>query len=63
MPVGEETRDFESLTQDLALMQDLGVNTIRVYEPIASKAVLDEITTPASRSLLDWGTTKVASTI
>ena len=43
VPVGQETRSFESLTQDLAVMQDLGVNTIRVYEPIASAAVLDEI--------------------
>ena len=30
-------------------MQDMGINTIRVYEPIASKAVLDEITRQASR--------------
>ncbi len=43
VPVGQEIRSFESLTQDLALMQDLGVNTIRVYEPIASAAVLDEV--------------------
>jgi hypothetical protein len=43
VPVGEETRSFETLTQDLALMQELGVNTVRVYEPIASESVLDEI--------------------
>ena len=43
VPVGEDKRSFETLTQDLALMQDMGINTIRVYEPIAKKAVLDEI--------------------
>ncbi|MDA0729245.1 MAG: hypothetical protein O3B70_08985 [Bacteroidetes bacterium] len=43
VPVGQDKRSFESLTQDLELMQDMGVNTIRVYEPIASEAVLDEI--------------------
>ena len=43
VPVGQETRSFESLTQDLTLMQELGVNTIRVYEPIASAEILDKI--------------------
>ena len=43
VPVGESERSFETLTQDLALMKDMGINTLRVYEPIASKAVLDEI--------------------
>ncbi len=43
VPVGQDKRSFENLTQDLALMQEMGVNTIRVYEPIASKSVLDEI--------------------
>lgn len=43
VPVGEDERSFESLAQDLALMQDMGVNTIRVYEPIDSEVVLDEI--------------------
>ena len=41
--IGKTERSFESLTQDLDLMQDMGINTIRVYEPIASEAVLDEI--------------------
>ena len=43
VPVGEAERSFETLTQDLALMKDMGINTLRVYEPIASKEVLDEI--------------------
>ena len=43
VPVGKAERSFETLTQDLALMQDMGINTVRVYEPIASEAVLDEM--------------------
>ena len=43
VPIGKAERSFETLTQDLALMNDMGINTIRVYEPIASEAVLDEI--------------------
>ena len=43
VPVGKAERSFETLTQDLALMKDMGINTVRVYEPIASEAVLDEM--------------------
>lgn len=41
--IGEESRSFANLTTDLTLMQLMGANAIRVYEPIASTAVLDEI--------------------
>lgn len=43
VPKGSETRDFGNLTEDLALMAEAGVNTIRVYAPVDDKAVLDEI--------------------
>ena len=56
--IGDSLRSFESLGQDLALMRDMGVNTIRVYEPIASQAVLDEISQADSRSSLGLATTK-----
>ena len=55
VPVGEELRSFESLTQDLSILQDLGVNTIRVYEPIASTAVLDEIHAAGLSVILGFG--------
>lgn len=42
-PKGETGRDFETLARDLDLMQEAGINTIRVYAPIDDKAVLDEI--------------------
>jgi len=43
VPKGSSKRSFCSLTKDLALMKELGANTIRVYEPITERAVLDEI--------------------
>lgn len=43
VPKGSNKRSFCSLTKDLALMNELGANTIRVYEPITERAVLDEI--------------------
>jgi hypothetical protein len=43
VPKGKKTRDFGTLTRDLALMTEAGVNTIRVYSPIDDRAVLDEI--------------------
>ncbi|WP_299521723.1 glycoside hydrolase family 2 TIM barrel-domain containing protein [uncultured Lutibacter sp.] len=43
VPKGSDKRSFSNLTKDLALMVEAGINTIRVYEPIDDKAVLDEI--------------------
>lgn len=53
--IGEETRSFGSLAQDLALMQEMGVNTIRVYEPIAEEAVLDAIAEAGLRVIVGFG--------
>ena len=43
VPKGSDQRSFDNLTEDLALMVEAGINTIRVYAPIDDKAVLDEI--------------------
>ena len=43
VPKGSETRSFETLNQDLALMQEAGINTIRVYAPIDDVNVLNTI--------------------
>ena len=43
VPKGSDKRSFDYLTEDLALMVEAGINTIRVYAPIDDKAVLDEI--------------------
>lgn len=53
--IGEETRSFGSLAQDLALMREMGVNTIRVYEPIAEEAVLDAIAAAGLRVIAGFG--------
>lgn len=43
VPRGSNSRNFCNLTQDLALMKEAGINTIRVYSPITDIAVLDQI--------------------
>lgn len=53
--IGEETRSFGSLAQDLALMQEMGVNTIRVYEPITEEAVLDAIAAAGLKVIVGFG--------
>lgn len=48
-------RDFGNLTQDLALMQEAGINTIRVYAPIEEKEVLDEIDEAGIKVIIGFG--------
>ena len=55
VPKGTNKRSFENLTQDLALMVAAGINTIRVYEPIDNKAVLDEINTAGLKVIIGFG--------
>ena len=43
VPKGSDQRGFGNLTEDLALMNEAGINTIRVYAPIDDIEVLDEI--------------------
>ena len=37
VPKGSDNRSFDKLTEDLALMKEAGINTIRVYSPIDEK--------------------------
>ncbi len=55
VPKGSEKRDFGNLTEDLALMAEAGINTIRVYEPIDDKAVLDEIDAAGIKIIMGFG--------
>ncbi|MFB9056807.1 glycoside hydrolase family 2 TIM barrel-domain containing protein [Mariniflexile ostreae] len=55
VPKGSSKRNFETLTQDLALMQEANINTIRVYEPIKDKAVLDDIHAAGIKVIIGFG--------
>ena len=56
VPKGEENkRSFENLAKDLALMKEAGINTIRVYEPITEKSVLDEIHQTGIKVIIGFG--------
>ena len=48
-------RSFETLTQDLALMKEAGINTIRVYAPIDDVNVLDEINQAGIKVIIGFG--------
>lgn len=52
---GESGRDFEHLDRDLELMQEAGINTIRVYEPIGDKKVLDKLFESGIRVIIGFG--------
>ncbi|MBI9039923.1 MAG: hypothetical protein JEY78_00895 [Lutibacter sp.] len=52
---GSNDRSFENLTQDLALMVEAGINTIRVYSPIDDIAVLNEIDKAGLKLIVGFG--------
>jgi len=55
VPKGSGARSFDNLTEDLALMVEAGINTIRVYEPIDDKSVLDEIDAAGLKVIIGFG--------
>jgi hypothetical protein len=55
VPKGSNQRDFSRLTEDLELMVEAGINTIRVYAPILEIAVLDEIETSGLKVIIGFG--------
>jgi hypothetical protein len=55
VPKGSDKRSFYNLTEDLALMKEAGINTIRVYEPISEKTVLDEIDAAGLKVIIGFG--------
>lgn len=48
-------RDFSTLTKDLELMVEAGINTIRVYAPITEEHVLDEINEAGLKVIIGFG--------
>ncbi len=55
VPRGSDQRDFGNLEQDLELMVDAGINTIRVYEPIDDREVLDKIHAAGIKVIVGFG--------
>ena len=55
VPKGEETRSFETLEQDLKLMKEAGINTIRVYAPIDDRKVLDAMYAAGMKLVVGFG--------
>ena len=55
VPKGSRDRSFESLTEDLALMVEAGINTLRVYSPIDDQAVLDKIQAAGLKVIIGIG--------
>ncbi|HEY9114814.1 MAG TPA: glycoside hydrolase family 2 TIM barrel-domain containing protein [Bacteroidales bacterium] len=55
VPKGSDKRSFDNLSEDLALMKEAGINTIRVYSPINDKAVLDEINDAGLKLIVGFG--------
>ncbi|WP_179344213.1 glycoside hydrolase family 2 TIM barrel-domain containing protein [Winogradskyella ursingii] len=55
VPKGKENRDFSTLTEDLKLMVEAEINTIRVYAPIEQKEVLDKIEEAGIKVIVGFG--------
>lgn len=56
VPKGQPNkRSFKNLAQDLALMKEAGINTIRVYEPIDNVAVLNQINEAEIKVIIGFG--------
>ncbi len=55
VPVGQKKRDFDDLEKDLTLMQEAGVNAVRLYEPVDDVAVLDAIHEAGIKAIISFG--------
>jgi len=55
VPIGSDKRDFSNLRQDMKLMKEAGINTIRVYEPITEEEVLDYIDAVGMKVIMGFG--------
>jgi len=55
VPKGSNKVSFDNLKNDLALMKEAGINTIRVYSPITEKVVLDQIHEAGLKVIIGFG--------
>lgn len=52
---GETERNFSTIDQDLELISEAGINTIRVYAPIDNMEVLDKIDAAGLKLIVSFG--------
>lgn len=55
VPIGETKRDFVNIDEDLSLMVEAGINTIRLYEPIDDINVLNKISNAGIKVIIGFG--------
>jgi len=55
VPKGSNQRSFETLDEDLSLMKEAGINTIRVYAPIDDDVVLNQINKAGIKVITGFG--------
>lgn len=55
VPLGSKHRSFDTIDQDLALMKEAGINTLRVYEPIDDIKILDKIAAYGIKVIISFG--------
>ena len=55
VPVGKTKRNFNSIDKDLLLMQEAGINTIRVYSPIDDLDILNKIDEAGIKVIISFG--------
>ena len=55
VPLGHKKRSFDKIDEDLKLMVEAGVNTIRVYSPIDDISILDKIDKAGIKIIVGFG--------
>lgn len=55
VPKGSDQVSFEDISEDLAIMAEAGINTIRVYSPIEDITVLDRINAAGIKIIISFG--------
>ena len=55
VPIGKTKRNFNSIDKDLLLMQEAGINTIRVYSPIDDLDILNKIDKAGIKVITSFG--------
>jgi hypothetical protein len=53
--IGKTKRSFDNLDDDIILMKEAGINTIRVYEPIDDINVLDKLANAGIKVVISFG--------